>query len=125
ARDRRAFVQHREDLAVRAEDLLEHLRVATGERRRAEIAQTFGVDVVVASAVRIDLRGQALLYAFAHHRALLAWNREHVRFGFRRYRPAERDVQVLARPIVELPPAIPELQIVDTELARQLTGVLG
>ena len=68
----------------------------------------------------IDLADQSALDALAHHRALLAWNREQVGLDLGQQRPAESHVQLLLRPVGLGPDAIAQFEVLHAEIAGQV-----
>ena len=71
----------------------------------------------------VDLAAQTCLNPFAHHRALLARDREHVGFDLGQDFLAEGHVQVLARPGRLAGLEVAQLEIVRAQLLRQLDRV--
>ena len=68
----------------------------------------------------IDLADQSALDALAHHRALLAWNREQIGLDLGQQRLAESHVQVLLRPVRLGPDAVAQFEVAHAEIARQV-----
>src|SRR5438309_1385743 len=68
----------------------------------------------------IDLAHKAVLDPLAHHRALLARDREHVGFDVRRDVLAKSHIKVLPRPFGAAALRVAYLEIIDAERSREI-----
>ena len=115
-------IDDRQDFARVAEHGAQPLEVAARQRGRAVTVHVVGVEREEAPRVGIGLAGEPSPDRLAHHRPLLAGDREHVGLDVGQDLLAVGDVEVAAWPIVAERLAVAQFDVLDAEVASEGLG---